>query len=199
MSTRPGNRTALLVVDVQRANTTHAYERDAVYDRIRDLIYRAKSVGVPVIWTQHHTQDAPMAPGSGGWQIVPEVAPPAGSVLIAKCYSDAFADTDLGATLDELGVGRLVVCGAATEACIRVTTMRAMAEGYDTTLVADAHTTDLGPWGLPLPEGRTVPVSAEQMIAFTNFFIQHTHYPAVATNVVPAGDVVFEGKADELG
>ena len=57
-------------------------------------------------------------------------------------YLDSFADTPLRAKLDELGVGHLVICGAATDACVRTTTGRALIEGYDTTLVGDAHTTD---------------------------------------------------------
>ena len=99
-----------------------------------------------------------MDPGSDGWRIVPEVAPTAGETVIAKRYLDSFADTPLRDTLDELGVGRLVICGAATDACIRATTMRALIECYDPTLVADSHTTDVGPWDLPLPDGRTVAV-----------------------------------------
>lgn len=124
-------------------------------------------------------------------QIVPEVAPLEGETVIAKRYLDSFADTALRATLDDLGVGRLVVCGAATDACIRTTTMRALVEGYDTILVSDAHTTDVGPWDLPLPDGRTVSVGAEQMIAFTNFFVADTQYPGVTTEVMPAEKVEF--------
>ena len=114
-----------------------------------------------------------------------------GETVIAKRYLDAFADTALRATLDDLGVGRLVVCGAATDACIRATTMRALVEGYDTILVSDVHTTYVGPWDLPLPDGRTVSVGAEQMIAFTNFFVADTQYPGVTTEVMPAEKVQF--------
>lgn len=191
MATRTGSRTALLVVDVQQANTADGYERAGVYGRIRDLIDRAQEAQAPVVWIQHETQGGPMDPGSEGWRIVPEVAPGDGETVIAKRYLDSFADTPLRDTLDDLNVGRLVVCGAATDACIRTTTMRALVEGYDTVLVADAHTTDVGPWDLPLPDGRTVPVGAEQMIAFTNFFVEDTQYPGVTTEVLPAEKVDF--------
>ena len=52
--------------------------------------------------------------------------------------------------LAERGVGRLVVAGAQTDACIRSTLHGAITRGYDATLVADAHTTeDLTAYGAP--------------------------------------------------
>ena len=115
----------------------------------------------------------------------------AGETVIAKRYLDSFADTPLRETLDGLGVGHVVICGAATDACIRSTTQRAQIEGYDVTLVADGHTTDEGPWPLPLPDGTTIPIGAEQMVAYTNFFVADTEYPAITTRVLPAAEVAF--------
>lgn len=192
MTTLPGTRTALLVIDVQQANTGEGYQRDEVYGRIRDLIDRAQDADVPVLWIQHETEGGPMDPGSDGWQIVPQVAPGDGDTVVAKRYLDSFADTPLREKLDDLDVSRLVLCGAATDACIRTTAQRALIEGYDTTLVSDAHTTDIGPWDLPLPDGREVPIGAEHMIAFTNFFVEDTQYPGVTTAVVPAAEVSFQ-------
>jgi nicotinamidase-related amidase len=181
---------ALLVIDVQNANTADAWQRDQVIDRIRKLIDRAKAEGVPVLWIQHE-EGSSFAPGSDGWQIVEEVRPAEGETVVAKHYLDSFADTTLRKELDARGVGHLVICGAATDACVRATSARALVEGYDTTLVADAHTTDEGPWELPLPDGRTVPVGAEVMVAYTNFFVADTVYPGVTTSVVMHDEVEF--------
>ncbi|MGA8845406.1 MAG: cysteine hydrolase family protein [Nocardioides sp.] len=189
MNDTSGPVTALLVVDVQHGNTSEAYDREGVVERIGGLIDRAKSAGSPVIWVQH--ESGPFVPGSDPWQIVEEVRPAAGEKVIGKQHLDAFAATTLRAELDALGVAALVICGAATDACIRTTTMRALIEGYDTTLVADAHTTDTGPWELPLPDGEMVPVGAREMIAYTNFFIEDTTYPGVTTSVIPAAEVTF--------
>jgi nicotinamidase-related amidase len=189
-SDRRNRSSALLVIDVQNANTAEAWQRDAVIDRIRALIDRAKAAGAPVLWVQHE-EGEPFTPGSDGWQIVEKVRPGEGETVIAKHYLDSFADTTLRKELDALGVGHLVICGAATDACIRTTTARALVEGYDTTLVADAHTTDEGPWDLPLPDGRTVPVGAEMMVAYTNFFVADTVYPGVTTSVVNHDEVDF--------
>jgi nicotinamidase-related amidase len=191
MTTDNTSRTsALLVIDVQNANTRGAWQRDEVIGRIRHLIDAAKAAGAPVIWVQHE-EGAPFTPGSDGWQIVEEVRPGDGETVIAKHYLDSFADTTLRKELDALGVGHVVICGAATDACIRATSARALVEGYDTTLVADGHTTDEGPWDLPLPDGRTVPVGAEVMVAYTNFFVGDTTYPDITTAVVNHDQVEF--------
>lgn len=183
------DKTALLVIDVQHGNTAEAWDRDGVVGRIRGLIDRARADDVPVIWVQHEA--GPFQPGSDAWQIVEEVRPGEGDPVVAKTYLDAFAGTDLKARLDDLGVRRLVLCGAATDACIRSTAARSQVEGYDTVLVADGHTTDEGPWDLPLPDGSSVPVGAKEMVAFTNFFVADTEYPGQTTEVVPAAEVTW--------
>jgi nicotinamidase-related amidase len=188
-ATERSTSTVLLVVDVQHGNTAEAWQRTEVVGRIRDLIDRAQRAGAPVVWIQHEA--GPFVPGSDAWQIVEEVRPPTGATVIGKQYLDAFAETPLRAELDRLGAGHVVICGAATDACIRATTARAQLEGYDVTLVADGHTTDEGPWELPLPDGTLVPVGAREMVAYTNFFVADTEYPGHTTAVVPAAEVTF--------
>jgi len=183
--------TALVVIDMQKANTSEGWQRDEVIGRIRGLVDRAQAAGAPVIWIQHSQPGSPLERGSEGWQIVDELRPGADDTVIEKHYLDSFVETTLRQQLDDLGVGHLVLCGAATDACIRTTTARSQVEGYDTTLVADGHTTDIGPWDLPLPDGTKIPVGAEQMIAYTNFFVEDTAYPGVTTTVQPAADVEF--------
>ena len=48
-----------------------------------------------------------------------------------KNYGDSFEDTALESVLAGLGVGRLVIAGAQTDACIRSTLHGALARGYD--------------------------------------------------------------------
>lgn len=70
-----------------------------------------------------------------------------------KNYGDLFQETELEHRLAERGVGRVVVTGAQTDACIRSTLHGAFVRGYDVTLVGDAHTTeDLSAYGAPPPE-----------------------------------------------
>jgi hypothetical protein len=101
-----------------------------------------------VIWVQHSGDD--LVAGSEGWEYVPELTRRDGEPLVAKRYGDAFEATDLERLLAGRGVGRLIVAGAETDACIRSTIHGAFTRGYDVTLVSDAHTAqDKTAWGAP--------------------------------------------------
>jgi nicotinamidase-related amidase len=52
--------------------------------------------------------------------------------LVHKKYGDSFESTDLEPLLAERGVGRLIVMGAQTDACIRSTIHGAFTRGYET-------------------------------------------------------------------
>jgi nicotinamidase-related amidase len=178
-----GNRpnTALLVVDVQNDVVEGAPARDAVVANIAGLVEKACTERVPVVWVQH--SDAGLERGSDGWRIVPELTPGDAEPLVEKSYGDSFEDTSLETVLSGLGVGRLVVVGAQTDACIRSTLHGAFVRGYDATLVGDAHTTeDQTAWGAPPPE---------QVIAHTNLYWTYQSAPGRTAGTVDAKDVDF--------
>lgn len=179
---REGNATALVVIDVQKDVVGNAWDRDRVVGRIATLVARARTEDVPVVFIQHH--DAEMPQGSEGWELVDELVPGDGEPVVAKEYLDAFAGTTLSQVLADLGSTHLVIAGAQTMACIRATTHRALAEGYDLTLVSDAHTTDDLEWG-------DVTLSARQIVDYTNLSLQFTTYPGQETRVVPHDAVSF--------
>ncbi len=173
--------TALLVIDVQNGVVAGNHERDAVVANIAGLVEKARQEDVPVVWIQH--SDDGLARGSGDWQIVPELKPGEGEPLVEKNYGDSFEDTTLEGVLAGLEVGRLVVTGAQTDACIRSTLHGAFARGYDATLVGDAHTTeDLSPYGAPPPG---------QVIAHTNLYWTHQTAPGRTAGTVETKDVDF--------
>jgi hypothetical protein len=119
--------TALLVVDVQNGVVEGAHERDAVVANVGRLVGKARRERVPVVWVQH--SDEQLARGSDDWRIVPELAPGDAEPLVEKNYGDSFEDTTLETVLSGLGVGRLVVVGAQTDACIRSTLHGAFVRG----------------------------------------------------------------------
>src|ERR1700722_18388686 len=125
LSNRPN--TALLVVDVQVGVLQGAHERETVVANIGSLVERARRAGVQVLWVQH--SDEQLEKGSGAWKIIPELTPSDAEHLIEKNYGDSFEDTTLEMVLSELGVGRLVVAGAQTDACIRSSLHRALVRG----------------------------------------------------------------------
>jgi nicotinamidase-related amidase len=175
-------RTALLVVDVQNGVVADAFERDRVVATIGGLVDRARADDVPVVWVQHSADDLPQ--GSAAWEIVPELAPADGEPVVHKHYGDSFEATDLEERLAEHGVGRLVVTGAQTDACIRSTLHGALVRGYDTTLVSDGHTTeDMRRFGMP--------IGPEESIAYTNTYWAYTAAPGRAGTVSSASEVEF--------
>ena len=173
--------TALLVVDVQNGVVAEAHERDAVVRNVSELVGRARQGGVPVVWVQH--SDEELERESEPWRIVPELDPRDGEPVVQKNYGDSFEDTILESVLSELKIGRLIVAGAQTDACIRSTLHGALVRGYDTTLVSDAHTTeDLSEWGAPPPD---------QVIAHTNMYWSNQSAPGRAAGTVATRDVDF--------
>ncbi|MFB1294958.1 isochorismatase family protein [Mycobacterium sp. pW049] len=174
-------RSALLVVDVQNLVVDGAYRRDDVIANIAALVDRARSEGVPVVWVRH--SDEALVRGSDGWQIVSELAPRADEAMVDKNYGDAFEATNLDDVLADRQVGRLVITGSETDACVRSTLHGAFTRGYDVTLVGDAHTAgDKTQWGAP-------PVEA--VIAHTNLYWKHQAAPGRTAGVESTTDVAL--------
>jgi nicotinamidase-related amidase len=174
--------TALLVVDVQNGVVEGARERDAVVANVGSLVEKARRERVPVVWVQH--SDDQLARGSDGWRIVPELEPGDTEPLVEKNYGDSFEATTLETVLSSLGVGRLVLVGAQTDACIRSTLHGAFVRGYDATLVSHAHTTDdQTAWGAPPPD---------QVIAHTNLYWASQTAPGRTAGTVETKDVAFD-------
>jgi nicotinamidase-related amidase len=181
LSDRPN--TALMVIDVQKGVVGDAHERDAVVANIGALVDRARYQGVPVVWIQHSGED--LEKGSDAWEYVPELTRQESEPLVHKTYGDSFEATDLEAVLAGAGIGRLVVTGAQSDACIRSTIHGAFARGYDVTLVGDAHTTeDQTAWGAPPPD---------KVIAHTNLYWQYQSAPGRTAGVAETKDVTFTG------
>jgi hypothetical protein len=94
-----------------------------------NLVHAGTGTASPVVWVEH--SDDEIIRGSDGWRIVPELAPGAAEPLVEKDYGDSFEATTLETVLSQLAVGRLVVVGAETGACVRSTLHGAFVRGYD--------------------------------------------------------------------
>lgn len=177
--------TALLVVDVQNGVMNSAHDRDAVIANIAALVEKARAAGTEVVWVQHTSNELPR--DSETWRIVPELVRREPEPLVHKEYGDSFEDTDLEEVLAARGIGRLVVTGAQTDACIRSTLHGAITRGYDTTLVADAHTTeDLSAYGAPPPA---------QVVSHTNLYWKYQTAPGRTAGTLETAEVEFGVKA----
>ncbi|MFQ4148795.1 isochorismatase family protein [Arthrobacter sp. LAPM80] len=182
MTTLQGRpNTALLVIDVQNDVMAEAHRPGPVVANIQALVEKARRTGTPVVWVQHSDDGLPK--GSPGWEYVRELQRGDSEPLVHKSYGDSFEATDLEEVLAAAGVGRLVVAGAESDACVRSTIHGAFTRGYDVTLVGDAHTaSDRSQWGAPPPEG---------VIAHTNLYWRFQRAPGRTAAVTNTHDVEF--------
>lgn len=174
--------TALLMIAVQNLVVDGAHRRDEVVGNIAGLVQRARDAGTPVAWVRHHVPQLPAgAPESEFVAELEELRSQAQEPVVVKQYRGAFEDTDLEDVLAGLGVGRLLVAGAETDACIRSTIHGGFVRGYDVTLVSDAHTAgDKTKYGAP-------PV--EQVITHTNLYWGTQTAPGRTAAAVTAAEV----------
>ena len=76
--------------------------------------------------------------GEPGCQIVAELAPVAGEIVIDKPGKGAFYATPLQGDLRRLGVTQLVFAGVTTEVCVQSTMREANDRGYECLIVEEA-------------------------------------------------------------
>jgi nicotinamidase-related amidase len=150
------DKTALLIVDLQVAmfeseSEPPIHDAHGLLARAAGLIERARAAGVPVVYVRHDGGPGDsLEAGRPGWDIHPMLEPAPEETIVEKALPDSFQDTDLGERLAERGIEKLIIAGAQTDFCINATCRRAAALGYDTTLVADTHST----WG---SKGKSAP------------------------------------------
>ena len=75
--------------------------------------------------------------GEPTWDIVPELAPAEGEIIIDKPGKSAFYATDLDAILRRAGIRNLVVTGVTTDCCVQSTLRDANDRGYECLLLED--------------------------------------------------------------
>ena len=154
-------RTALVVVDMQNDfvkedGTLVVPDAQATIPKVKSLLDFARGSGMKVIFTQDtHEEGDPeweiwpehVRKGSWGWEIVDEVRPLEGELVLNKVRYDAFYGTHLDHALRIWGVRTLVICGTVANICVHYTAASAALRWFEVVIPKDA-TSALDPFDL---------------------------------------------------
>ncbi len=137
----PPGKTALLVIDIQRALFTRPnpiYKANQLIEAINLIVDRSHLFGVKVIYVQHANQSF-LKEGTEGWQFHPGLTRGEGDTQIQKKQGNAFLDTQLQSELEVRGIQNLLITGLVTQGCIKATCLGGLERGYRIFLVEDGH------------------------------------------------------------
>jgi len=144
--------TALVVIDMQNdfvkeGGSLQVPDAQGTIATIQGLIEQARDSGARVVYSQDtHGEDDPefaiwpehAREGTWGWEIVQELAPREGEVVLRKPRYDAFYRTDLEELLEEWNTRTLVICGTVANICVHYTAASAALRWYDVVIPRDA-------------------------------------------------------------
>ena len=107
-----------------------AGERDVLVVYAREA--HAKNDPEFKVWGEHGVK------GTYGAQVVDELAPREGDLVIEKQELSMFTNPEADNWLRQRGVDELYIAGVATEYCVRGAALDALAKGYRVNLIVDA-------------------------------------------------------------
>jgi nicotinamidase-related amidase len=88
------NDSAFLIIDMQkgavRMTEPSFYEIDTVVRKLKEVLKEVRARKIPVIYAQHYNPAGYPAYGSADWQIIDELRPLEGELIIHKTSPDIF-------------------------------------------------------------------------------------------------------------
>jgi ureidoacrylate peracid hydrolase len=163
----PRQNIALLIIDMQNgfckpggSMTRIGFDISMLASAIEPcvrLVDYARTVGIPIIYTRYvyredfadggilvHAlmpqlkQERALTAGSWDAQVVEELTPRAGDIVIDKNRPSAFHATGLKSVLMKSGIDHLAICGVTTNCCVESTVRDASQHDILPLIIADA-------------------------------------------------------------
>ena len=136
----------LLIIDAQREYTDGLLPLTGIagaVDALATLLEKARKAGAPVVHVRHKGSPTGKAfnPTLSGFEIVRQLTPRDGEVVVDKGLPNAFAATDLAKHLAASGRKNLIVGGFMTHMCVSATVRAATDHGFMSTIAADTVAT----------------------------------------------------------
>jgi nicotinamidase-related amidase len=136
----------LLIIDAQREYTDGLLPLTGVagaVDALATLLEKARKAGAPVVHVRHKGSPTGKAfnPTLSGFEIVKQLTPRDGEVIVDKGLPNAFAGTELAKHLAATGRKNLIVGGFMTHMCVSATVRSATDHGFMSTIAADTVAT----------------------------------------------------------
>jgi len=134
-------RTALLVIDVQRAlfsRPVPIYKAENLIHNINSLIEIWQHSSGLIVYIQH-SNNKMLIKNSTGWQFHPDLNVKETDTVIYKVHGNAFKGTNLYEVLNSSGIENIVITGLVTQGCVRATSIGGNELGFRVILVEDGH------------------------------------------------------------
>ena len=133
----------LLVVDTQKAIINEKlYESDLFEKRVSELINKARSNGIEVIFVRHDDGIVcELSKGNEGFEIYEDFKPENNELIFDKTVNSSFKNTGLLEYLKEKNEDTVIVVGLQTDYCMDATIKCGFEHGFHMIVPAHANTT----------------------------------------------------------
>ena len=139
-----------MLVDNLKSGKHGVVEREgtAIIPVVRRLLARCRRAKIPVVYANDSfLPDDPLflgrlkphsLQGTPGAEVIAELKPEAGDLVMPKRRFSAFFKTDLDKTLRAWGIDTVAVCGVTTTFCVLTTALDALAHDFQAVILEDA-------------------------------------------------------------